>query len=43
MPLSAWSDGRARFALQMIERYGLDKIDLDLATEDKAWVATNAA
>lgn len=43
MPLSAWSNGRARFALQMIERYSLDKIDLDLAAEDIAWVATNAA
>ncbi|WP_443750521.1 hypothetical protein [Asticcacaulis solisilvae] len=43
MPSSAWSDGRAQFALQMIDRYGLDKIDLDLAAEDIAWVATNAA
>jgi hypothetical protein len=43
MPPSAWSDGRARFALQMIQQYGLDKIDLDLAAEDIAWVATDAA
>lgn len=43
MPSSAWSDGRARFVLQMIEKYGLDKIDLDLAAEDIIWVATHAA